>query len=325
MLKIHQYEYKTPLKILVADDVHSHLTVELTNAGHEVDYLPNINREELIQILPSYDGLVIRTKTTIDEAVLSHAVKLKFIARAGAGIDNIDEAFCQQHNIIIVHVAGANADAVGEQAVGMLISLLANITKSDKQVRKKLWDREGNRGIQLSSQVVGIIGYGYTGKAFARKLLGFGCQVIAYDKYLSDYGDVFAKAVSLEELFKRATVVSFHVPFTLETHHYFNQSFIQHMQNEFCLLNLSRGEVVNTDDLIAGLLSGKVRFAGLDVLENEKLNNLSADETERFNKLSIMENVLLTPHIGGWTHESYLEISKALAQKIKQLTKDYEM
>lgn len=309
------------MKILIADKVHDCLLDGLKDLAHEVDYIPEIDRKGIIETICLYEGLVIRTKTNIDHEIISKAVKLKFIARAGAGTDNIDTLACEEKNITCLHAAGANADAVGEQALGMLLVLLANISKADQEVRNGVWDREGNVGIELKGKTIGIIGYGYTGKAFARKLSGMEVEVLAYDKYLKDYSDSFATESDLDNIYKKANIISFHVPLTEETHHYLNNIFIQKMNSPFYLLNLSRGQVVNTSDLLLGLETKKIKGACLDVLENEKIHQLSTSERAIFDKLTKINEVVLTPHIGGWTNESFEKISKLLLQKIKELTK----
>jgi D-3-phosphoglycerate dehydrogenase len=309
------------MKILIADKVHDCLLDGLKDLAHEVDYFPEIDRKGILETIYHYEGLVIRSKTNIDNEIISKAVKLKFIARAGAGTDNIDIFACEEQNITCLHAAGANADAVGEQALGMLLALLANITKADKEVRNGIWDREGNSGFELNGKTIGIIGYGYTGKAFARKLSGMDVEVLAYDKYLKDYSDTFATQSDLDSIYKKANIISFHVPLTSETQYFLNNSFIQKMNSPFCLLNLSRGQVVNTSDLLLGLETKKIKGACLDVLENEKIDQLSASERAVFNKLTKLNEVVLTPHIGGWSKESFEKISKLLLQKIKELTK----
>lgn len=310
------------MKILIVDKVHRFLIDSLESMGHEVNYQPEIDRQQIIQLIADAEGMIIRTKIQVDKDVLSHAGKLKWIARAGAGIDNIDENACTERNIKLVHAAGANADAVAEQAIGMLLGLLTHTYKSAAEVKQKVWLRDENTGWQLSHRTVGIIGYGHTGSALAQKLIGFGCKVLAYDKYKSQFGDDKVVEASLKEVQQLCDVISFHVPLTPETTHYFNMEFVEACQHPFYLLNLSRGQVVDTGALILGLQSKKIKGAGLDVLENEKLNSLTTDQQIQFNNLCAMNNVVITPHIGGFTHESFLNIAKVLAQKIKQLSVD---
>lgn len=308
------------MRILVIDFVHDSLISGLLECGHEVVYLPELTRSGLLEQAAEMEGLVVRTKTEIDAQVLSHAVKLKFIGRAGAGLDNIDTEWCNNQGIICFNAGEANADAVGEQALGMLLALFANIVKSDREVRSRIWDRIGNTGRELKGNTVGIIGYGNTGRAFARKLSGMGVKVIAYDKYLDQYSDAYAMQASMEQLFDESDVLSFHVPLTGETKNLGNKEFFDRFRKSICLLNLSRGGVVNMTDLMKAMERQKIWAAGLDVLENEKLETLSAEEAERFEFLAASSNTVLTPHTGGWTVESYQRISEVLLKKIKDIS-----
>jgi D-3-phosphoglycerate dehydrogenase len=308
------------MRILIADDVHDLLIKGLEEIGHTVIYAPHITRDELKLQIALADGLVIRTKTTIDADVLSHAGQLKFIGRAGAGLDNIDEHYCHIHNIQVFNAGEANADAVGEQAIGMLLALMANIVKADKEVRQRIWDRAGNTGVELSGKTVGIIGYGNTGAAVARKLAGFDVTVLAYDKYKTGFSKGHVQEVSLCELQQQSDIVSLHVPLTDETTHLLNADFIRAMEKPFYLLNLSRGGVVNTLDVANALETGKILGAALDVLENENPASFSQNDELWFKTIIERKNVVLTPHVGGWTRESYVKIAKVLLRKIKELT-----
>jgi len=307
------------MKILIIDDVHPLLTDGLIEDGHEVDYLPNMTREELKSVINQYEGLIVRSKTNIDRDVLSHISNLSFIGRAGAGLDNIDTAYCDEMKIVYFNSGEANSDAVGEQTIGMLLSLYANIVKSDKEVRNGIWDREGNRGRELNGSTVGIIGYGNTGKAVARKLSGFNVNVLAYDKYLTHYGDEFAIESGMNRIFEESDILSFHIPLTDETKYLGSTDFFSRFRKPITMLNLSRGEVVNLNDLITGLENGKITGAGLDVLENEKISELNGNQRIWMDYLKKSEKVVLTPHIGGWTDASYRKISSVLLRKIRGL------
>ncbi len=303
--------------ILIADDVHEVLVSCLTQAGFNVLYLPEITRSEIINVLSQkVQGLVIRSKTNIDAEVLAQAKHLQFIARAGAGMDNIDEVYAQKLNIALFNAGEANADAVGEHTLGMLLMLLNNLSVAHQQVQSKIWLREANRGHELAGKTVGIIGFGNTGKAVAKKLSGFDVNVLAYDKYLKNYGNKYAKQASLNQIFSQAHIVSFHVPLTNLTQNMVNLSFFNRFKHPIYVLNLSRGKILQTSHLVKALKSGKVLGAALDVLENEKLNTLSASQLKDFNFLANSTNVVLAPHIGGWTFESYFKISKVLLNKI---------
>ena len=308
------------MNILIADHIHELLIIGLQQSGYEVTYQPLITRDELMAEIEHAEGLVIRTKTNVDLEVLSHARKLKFIARAGAGMDNIDENYCARQNITLMNAGEANADAVGEQTLGMLLALMANIVKADREVRNMRWDRQGNTGVELSGKTVGIIGYGNTGSAVARKLAGFDVNLCVYDKYKKGFGTSHVREVTLNELQQAADIITLHVPLTDETRYMVNSYFINGVSKPFYLLNLSRGAVVNTSDLINALDSGKIKGAALDVLENENLQTYGQTEFAWFESLINRNNVILTPHIGGWTHESYEKIAKVLLRKIKELT-----
>lgn len=306
-------------KVLVIDDVHGLLTAGMEEAGYVVEYRPKTTRSELLELVGGYEGLVVRTKTTIDEEVLKKATRLKFIARAGSGVDNIDTDYCDRHGILYVNAGEANADAVAEQTIGMLLGLLANIVKADDEVRRMTWDREGNRGTELKGKTVGIVGYGNTGKAVAKKLSGFDVKVLAYDRYLQHYSDAYAKEAEMSELFEEADVITFHVPLTDETKGMVNRDYLHSFSKPVILLNLSRGGVVRTADLVEAMMNGKVIAGGLDVLENEKLDTMTSEQKRLFDFLIKSTATVLTPHVGGWTTESYEKISKVLLQKIKEL------
>jgi D-3-phosphoglycerate dehydrogenase len=309
------------MKILIADEMHPSLFGMLNEPGWDVDYRPHFTREDIIAAIPNYNGLILRSKTVIDESVLQHAKNLKFIARAGAGLDLIDQKAVEGRNIRLFHAAKGNRDAVGEQAIGMLLGLFANVFRADQQVRNGIWDREGNRGIELMDKTVGIVGYGNNGTAMATKLSGFGCKVIAYDKYRNRYGDQFAKEVALSNIMQDADVLSLHVPLTAETRHLVNSQFIENYSKPFFLINISRGEVVDLEAVVEGLKSGKIRGACLDVLENEKLDQLTPAQKATFDYLRTSDRVVLTPHIAGWTQESYIRINEVLAKELRDWTK----
>jgi D-3-phosphoglycerate dehydrogenase len=307
---------QTSLSILIADEMHPSLFAMLDAAGFTYEYQPKITRNELLEKLAPFNGLIIRSKTTIDEELLTQAPKLKVIGRAGAGLDLIDLDAVTARSIQVFHAGTGNRDAVGEQAVGMLLALLANIVKADREVRNGIWDREGNRGYELGSLTVGLIGYGNNGQATARRLSGFGCRVLAYDKFRSDYGDQYAQEVSQEQIMAEADVVSLHIPLTNETRMMINDTFIEQMAKPFYLMNVARGEITSLSALVRGLESGNVRGACLDVLENEKLNKLSPEQQASFDYIRQSDRVILTPHIAGWTHESYVRINEVLVQQL---------
>ena len=305
-------------RILIADEMHPSLLPMLRQAGWESEYQPAIQRPQLLEQISGFEGLIIRSKTTVDQELLARAGRLQFIGRAGAGLDLIDMNYCQQRVIAVFAANEGNRDAVAEHGVGMLLCLFNHLNRADAQVRQRIWKREEARGTELMGKTVGIIGYGNNGRAFAQRLIGFGVRVLAYDKYHFADGP-FAEPVPLQQLFDEADVLSLHVPLTDETLHWVNADFINQMRKPFFLLNMSRGEIVVLADLLAGLQSGKVRGACLDVLENEKLAQLTPQQSTVFDGLAALPNVLFSPHVAGWTHESYVKINEVLVGKIKQL------
>ncbi|GLU53880.1 2-hydroxyacid dehydrogenase [Dyadobacter frigoris] len=309
---------RAPMKILIADSMHPSLFTMLEAEGWEYAYHPEYKREDIIRELPEYEGLFIRSKTFVDLEVMQPAKKLRFIARAGAGLDLIDLEIAKEKGIEVFHAGEGNRDAVAEHMLGMLLGLLANIVKADKEVRNGIWDREGNRGVELMKKTVGLIGYGNNGGATAKRLSGFGCKVLAFDKYRDNYGDAFATEACLEEIMKEADILSLHVPLTDETKYLIDQKFIENFSKPFYLMNLSRGKVANLTAVVEGLKSGKIIGACLDVLENEKLKTLTEEQQAVFDYLINSNRVVLTPHIGGWTHESYVRINEVLLRQIKE-------
>lgn len=302
--------------VLIVDDVHPILIDGLHKLGHNVLYLPNSDRVEIIAALPQQHVLVIRTKTPVDKEFLDQADELKIIARAGAGTDNIDLAEAAKKKITCINAGEANSDAVAEQSLAMLLMLFNNLFRANSQVKSRIWLREENRGIELAGKTVAIIGYGNTGKAFAKKLSGMNVNLLAYDKYVSNFANQFVKESSWEEIFEEADVLTFHVPLSHETTYYFNKTLLNQFKKPIYLLNLSRGKVVKTEDLLFGLSQGKILGAALDVLENEQLDSMNEEEKNQFMQLCASENVILSPHIGGWTKESYFKISKVLLDKL---------
>ncbi|GAB2557227.1 2-hydroxyacid dehydrogenase [Spirosoma aerophilum] len=303
--------------ILIADEMHPSLFAMLDQANFRYDYQPKITRAELVTAIAPFDGLIIRSKTTIDEELLTHATNLQFIGRAGAGLDLIDLEAVKKRGIQVFHAGEGNRDAVAEHVVGMLLGLLANILKADREVRQGIWDREGNRGYELGSLTVGLIGYGNNGQATARRLSGFGCRVLAYDKLLTGYGDAFAQEATLPQIMAEADVLSLHIPLTDETRMLINDTFIDQVNKPFYLINIARGEITSLSAVVRGLESGKIRGACLDVLENEKLAKLTPDQQRSFDYLRQSDRVVLTPHVAGWTHESYVRINEVLVRQMQ--------
>lgn len=305
-------------KILFIDSVHPILEERLTQMEFACEHDYSSSKEMIETKITNYIGIVIRSRFTIDKSFLDKASNLKFIARSGAGLENIDIAYAAQKNIKVFNSPEGNKDAVGEHAIGMLLMLFNKLKQGDAQVRQGIWDREANRGIELSGKTVGILGYGNMGEALAKKLIGFDCKVIAYDKYKKDYSDDYTTEVSLEELFEQTDVLSIHLPLSHETKHYVNANFLNNFKKKIYLINTARGNNINTKDLVKTLQSGKVLGACLDVLEFEsKSFDLENTHHKDFEYLKNAENVILSPHVAGWTAESYQKLSEYLANKIE--------
>ncbi|MBK0402575.1 phosphoglycerate dehydrogenase [Adhaeribacter sp. BT258] len=304
---------------LIVDLMHPSIIDLLEEAGFHVSYRPEIKPGEVKAALKGFRVLMVRSKLHISEELLSEAEDLQIVARAGAGVDNIDEDALKRRNIQLVNAPEGNRDAVGEFTVGLLLALFRNIAKADKEVRNLDWHREANRGEEIFGKTIGIIGYGNMGKVFARCLSGFNCRVIANDIAPDATFDENAERVSLSEIFEQADVVSFHIPYTPENYHFANAAFFGSFSKNVWVLSTARGEIMDYSALVGGLKAGNLKGAALDVLENEKLSTLNAQQKENFGFLAKAPNVILTPHIAGWTHQSYQKINEILVQKIKTL------
>lgn len=308
------------MKILHLDKNHILLLNQLKDLGytnHE-DYFSS--KDEVEQKIQDYDGIIIRSRFTIDKQLLDAAINLKFIGRVGAGLENIDIDYAKQKGVYLISAPEGNRNAVGEHTLGMLLSLFNKLNKADDEVRNGKWLREENRGVELDGKTVGIIGYGNMGKAFAKKLRGFDVEVVCYD-IKNDVGDENCRQVLLPEFQERVDVVSLHTPETSLTLNMINTDFINQFKKPFWLLNTARGKSVVTKDLVEALRSGKIFGAGLDVLEYEKASfeDLFENESmpEAFKYLINAENVLLTPHVAGWTVESKEKLAQTIVDKIK--------
>ncbi|RZM28881.1 MAG: phosphoglycerate dehydrogenase [Pedobacter sp.] len=305
-------------KILIVDDLHPAFKLQAIALGYEVDDRPLITREETMAIIQAYAGIAVRTKFQIDRELFDAAPNLKFVARAGAGLDNIDVAYADTKGIVLINAPEGNCDAVGEHAVGMLLSLANHFRKADQQIRAGIWDREDNRGWELKGKTIGIIGYGFMGQSFAKKLSGFGVQVIAYDKYKTGFSDQYAREVSMEEIVKHSDVLSLHIPLTNETKQLVTDEYLLHFRKPIFFLSTARGEISNTRAILNAINTGRILGAGLDVLETEKFPKLA--EQEWYNDLISSGQVILTPHVAGWTFDSYRKISEVLAEKLTAIS-----
>ncbi len=306
------------MKILHLDTNHPLILEEFAKLGFENDEDYSSPKEEIEKKIHRYDGLIIRSRFPLDQAFLDKATSLKFIGRLGAGLENIDVPHAKHLGIYLASAPEGNRNAVGEHTLGMLLSLMNKMNKANREVKKGKWDREGNRGVELDGKTVGIIGYGNMGKAFAKKLRGFDVEVLCYD-ILGGVGDANARQVGIMEFQQRSDVVSLHVPETELTGGMVHSGFIEAFHKPFWLLNTARGKCVVTKDLVAALKSGKVLGAGLDVLEYEKksFETMFIKKPKTFKYLRKAKNVLLTPHVAGWTVESKEKLARTVVDKIK--------
>ena len=307
------------MKILHIDKNHPLMLAQLSAQGFENHEDYTSTKAEIEAKIADYDGIIIRSRFPIDKPFLDKATRLKFIGRVGAGLENIDVAYAESKGISLIAAPEGNRNAVGEHALGMLLSLLNKLKKANNEIKNGKWLREENRGWELDGKTVGIIGYGNMGKSFAKKLRGFDCQVICYD-ILPNKGDENARQVTLVDFFRQADVVSLHTPQTPQTTGMINEAFINSFAKSFWFLNTARGKSVVTDDLVRALQSGKVLGAGLDVLEYEKASfeDFFSDKQmpEAFKYLLEADNVILTPHIAGWTLESKEKLAQTIVDKI---------
>jgi D-3-phosphoglycerate dehydrogenase len=307
------------MRVLFIDSVHPILEERLTKKGFICIDGTQWQREKCLEEIHLFQGVVVRSRFPIDAEFLNAAIALKFIARSGAGLENIDLETAEENGVICFNAPEGNRNAVGEHALGMLLSLFNHICRGNTEVRNGIWKREENRGVELDGKTVGIIGYGNNGMAFAKKLSGFDVNVLAYDKYKTNYGNVYAREASMEGIFNEADVLSFHIPQNEETIFMADAQFFSQFKKEIYVINLARGKIIKTKDLLRGLQEKKILGACLDVLEYEKASfekTLTADENLDFKSLLTMDNVLFTPHVGGWTHESYFKLSDVLADKV---------
>ena len=303
------------MNILFIDTVHPLLRKQLEKLHCKCDTAYQKNKSEIETIIHKYEGIIIRSKFNIDKKFIDKAHNLKFIARAGSGLENIDKDYAFSKNIKCYNAAEGNKQAVAEHAVGMLLALLNNLTHCDTEVRHGKWNRESNRGIELNGKTIGIIGYGNNGSAFAQLLKGFGVNILAYDKYLDNY----PYKSSMKTIFKEADILSLHIPLTKETFNLVDYYYIKSFQKKFYLINTARGKCVNTKELVCALKNGKIKGACLDVLEYEnksfeKLNKNGL--TKEMEYLINSKNTILSSHVAGWTVESNIKISSILFKKI---------
>jgi D-3-phosphoglycerate dehydrogenase / 2-oxoglutarate reductase len=331
-------------RVLVTDDVHEVLIEGLKRLGFEIDYQPNITNEAVHRIIGNYEGLIINSKIMVDKALLDDGARLRFVGRVGSGMEIVDKVYAAEKGVAVLSSPEGNRNAVAEHALGMLLALSNNLIRSNKEVKDFDWQREKNRGFELMGRTIGIVGFGNTGSAFVSKLIGLGMRILVYDKYLPNgyldkWQDAFKgklpmhgqewteenwdvstiQEVDFQTITQESEIISFHLPLTEEVKHLANSSFFKACEKDIILLNTSRGQVVKTEDLIAALITGKVKAAALDVFENEKTGTYTEGERAMYQKLFNFENVIVTPHIAGWTHESKKRLGKVLLMRIEEV------
>mgnify|MGYP000011600095 FL=1 len=307
------------MNVFFIDKVHPILQERLAKSGFHCIDATQWSLDELLERRNEVHGLVIRARFFLNAELIASFPNVSFIARSGSGLENIDTSYCKEHEIQLFNSPEGNRNAVAEHALGMLLALMNKLCRANDQINRGLWKREDNRGEELDGKTVGIIGYGNNGAAFAKKLRGFDVKVLAYDKYKQGFGDAFVHESTLEAILNSADVISLHIPQNKETLGFVDTSFLDSVQKPFYLLNLSRGKIVNTEALMQGLVSNKIKAAGLDVLEYESKDFESIFASQlpaAFEYLLASDRVMLSPHVGGWTKESYFKLSDVLADKI---------
>ena len=304
-------------RILFLETVHPVLAEKLTELGFECEFNYSISYDELLNCISEYNGIVFRSRISFDEQLIEAGSNLEFIARSGSGLEIIDLESCEKHNVKVFSSPEGNSDAVGEHVVGMLLALANNIHLANASVRRKEWLREEHRGFEIKGKTIALIGFGHMGQSVAKKLSGFEASVIEFDKYTERSFGSLAKRVTLQEIYETSDIVSLHLPLSEETKEYANAAFFNSFKKKIVFINTSRGGHVNALDLMNALDEGIVTHAALDVLPFEKSSLEGLNEHSLFEKLLTYSNVLITPHVAGWTAESYYKLSYVLFEKIK--------
>ncbi len=313
-------------KVLITDYVHPKLITQLEELGYEPIYEQGFDPNTISEVIDDLTGVIINSKIKMTAAVIAKADKLKFIGRLGSGLEIIDLEAAKSRGIAVINTPSGNCNAVAEHAIGMLLALSNKLLSADSEVRRSMWNREAHRGTEISERRVGIIGYGHTGQAFARRLRGFDPTIVYYDPYVTQIASDVAHNERVDmSMIYNCDIISFHVPLTDETKHMLDADFIEKCTCCPIIINTSRGQVGHTNALINGLTNGQLSGACLDVFENEKPHTYSEDEQNMYNALFSMQNVVVSPHIAGWTHQSLLGIADVLLNRIKRLHQDVDV
>lgn len=305
-----------PSVLITAKEIHPVIPSRLMEMGFDVKEMPEPSEQELLEVIRDHTGLIFTTYTRVDKNLLEKAVRLKFMGRVGSGLENVDLEHAGKKGVAVFNSPEGNANAVGEHTLGLLLNLTNHICRANNELKQGIWQREANRGLELDGKVVGIIGYGHTGNAFARKLRGFDCKVLSYDKYKTGFGDAHVLESTFEAIIQEADVISFHVPLAEDTHHLMNETFFSALKNQPIILHTCRGAVMDTTAALHALENGLISGLGIDVFEDEPWTKARYSPEATYRKLLSHDSVIATPHIAGWTVESKLKLANVLMDKI---------
>ena len=314
------------MRILITDKVHPLLVEGLTEKKHEVIYDTSVGMEQLPSFLPMLDGIIINSKITMNKEMIDLGKNLKFIARLCSGMEIIDRPYALLKEIVCINTPDGNCDAVAEHAIGMMLGFANHLCQANNEVKSLVWNREANRGFELGQKTIGIIGMGHTGSALAKKLIGFNMTILGHDKYKDDFGPECKHVIvaTKEQIMEQSDIISFHLPLSAETHHYADRPFFMQTKRKPLIVNTSRGNVIDTKSLIVALESNIISGACIDVFENEKPEKYLSDEREMYQSLFSKENVMVSPHVAGWTKESLVKIASLTLQRIEKVIDKFD-